>query len=195
MTKKPRGLKAEEERLWKRVADTATPLNAPKLKPRYSAKIKKPSDAPAPKQAPEPYQPPVFRVGEAAQTALPRMGGATGEQVRMDKKSFGRMKRGKSKPEARIDLHGMTATAAQTALTAFLLRSHDRGLRLVLVITGKGRGSDDTGPIPQRIGVLRQQLPHWTSIPPLNRIVLQVTEAHQRHGGSGAFYVYLSRRR
>ena len=195
MTKKPRGLRAEEERLWKRVADTATPLNNPQPKPRYSAKIKKPNEAPAQKPAPNLYKPPEFRIGEAAQTALPRMGGATGEQVRMDKKSFARMKRGKTKPEARIDLHGMTAAAAQTALTSFLIRSHDRGHRLVLVITGKGRRSDDHGPIPQRVGVLRQQLPHWVSIPPLNRIVMQTTEAHQRHGGSGAFYVYLVRRR
>lgn len=195
MSKKSRGLRAEDERLWQRVADTATPLKKQQPKPRYSAKIKKPNQAPAPKPAPDLYQPPVFSIGEAAQTALPRMGGATGEQVRMDKKSFSRMKRGKSKPEARIDLHGKTAAAAQTALTAFLLRSHDRGLRLVLVITGKGRVSEDHGPIPQRVGVLRQQLPHWTSLPPLNRIVLQVSEAHQRHGGSGAFYVYLVRRR
>lgn len=194
MTRKPRGLKPEEERLWQRVADSATPLDKPAPKPRYSAKLRTPGEKPAPKPAPEPYKPPRFRVGEAAETAMPA-GATPSEPLRMDKKSFSRMKRGKSKPEARIDLHGMTAAAAHTALTAFLLRSHDRGLRLVLVITGKGRGSDDYGPIPQRIGVLRQQLPHWTSVPPLNRIVLQVTEAHQRHGGSGAFYVYLSRRR
>ena len=166
MTKKPRSLRAEEERLWQRVADTTTPLTNTQPKPRYSSKIKKPNDTPAPKPAPQLYKPPQFRVGEAAQTALPRMGGATGEQVRMDKRSFSRMKRGKTKPEARIDLHGMTATMAQAELTAFLLRSHDRGHRLVLVITGKGRRSDDQGPIPQRVGVLRQQLPHWTSIPP-----------------------------
>ncbi len=194
MTKKPRGLRPEEERLWKRVADTATPLEKPAPKPRIPAKLKPQADKPTRKQAPQPYQPPKFRIGETAETAMPTSV-TPAEPLRMDKKSFSRMKRGKSKPEARIDLHGMTAAAAQTALTAFILRSHDRGLRLVLVITGKGRSSEDHGPIPQRVGVLRQQLPHWTSIPPLNRIVLQVSEAHQRHGGSGAFYVYLARRR
>ena len=194
MTRKPRGLRPEEERLWQRVADSATPLDKPAPKPRYTAKLKTPGEKPAPKPAPEPYKPPRFRVGEAAETAMP-VSATPSEPLRMDKKSFSRMKRGKSKPEARIDLHGMTAAAAHTALTAFLLRSHDRGHRLVLVITGKGRSTEDHGPIPQRIGVLRQQLPHWTSVPPLNRIVLQVTEAHQRHGGSGAFYVYLARRR
>jgi DNA-nicking Smr family endonuclease len=38
---------------------------------------------------------------------------------------------------------------------------------------------------------LRHQLPHWLSLPPLRAIVLQVSEAHLKHGGSGAFYVYL----
>lgn len=193
MSRKPRGLRPDEERLWQRVADTANPLDKPASKQRLSAPIKK--SGANPKQTPEPYKPPRFRVGETTSTAMPRLATTRDEPLRMDKKSFTKMKRGKSAPAARIDLHGMTAAAAHTALVSFLLRSHDQGMRLVLVITGKGRSSADHGPIPQRVGVLRQQLPHWVSIPPLNRIVLQVSEAHQRHGGSGAFYVYLSRHR
>lgn len=193
MTRKPRGLRPDEERLWQRVADTANPMDKPASKPRLTAPIKKPGVKAKP--APASYAPPKFRVGETASTAMPRGPSVQAEPLRMDKKSFTKMKRGKSAPEARIDLHGMTAAAAHTALISFLLRSHDQGMRLVLVITGKGRKSEDRGPIPQRVGVLRQQLPHWVSIPPLHRIVLQVSEAHQRHGGSGAFYVYLSRHR
>jgi DNA-nicking Smr family endonuclease len=37
-------------------------------------------------------------------------------------------------------------------------------------------------------------VPGWLHLPPLGPAVLQVTEAHQRHGGSGAYYVYLRRR-
>ena len=191
MTRKPRGLKPEEEQLWRRVADTATPLkrakpvdqilNPPKPKP------------PKPREA---FDVPAFRLGEKADTALPRMENPGARQpLRMDKKVFTRMKRGKATPEARIDLHGMTVAAAETALRAFILRSHNENRRLVLVITGKGRRSTDTGPIPQRAGVLRHHLPEWLSRPPLNSVVLQVSKAHQRHGGSGAFYVYLSRHR
>jgi len=193
MSRKPRGLRPDEERLWQRVADTANPLDKPASKQRISVPIKKPGVKP--QQSPDSYKPPQFRVGETASTAMPRLATPRDGPLRMDKKSFTKMKRGKTAPEARIDLHGMTAAAAHTALISFLLRSHDQGMRLVLVITGKGRSANDHGPIPQRVGVLRQQLPHWVSIPPLNRIVLQVSEAHQRHGGSGAFYVYLSRHR
>ena len=185
MSRKPRGLRPEEEDLWKRVARTTTPLEKANVKPRLKA-----SPKPAPKTIPT-FDVPAFRIGEKADTAMPRPS-TPQAPVRMDKKAFTRMKRGKTSPEARLDLHGMTADAAHTALTAFLLRSHDRGLRLVLVITGKGQRN---GPLSESKGVLRRQLPHWVTLPPLNRIVMQTTEAHQRHGGSGAFYVYLNRRR
>lgn len=120
---------------------------------------------------------------------------ATGRPVRMDRKTYSRMKRGKADPEARIDLHGMTVAAAQTALIGFILRAYADEKRLVLVITGKGRHADDGDPVPRRTGVLRQHLPEWLSSSPLNQIVLDWTSSHQRHGGSGAFYVYLRRRR
>jgi DNA-nicking Smr family endonuclease len=67
-------------------------------------------------------------------------------------------------------------------------------LRLVLVITGKGKPAPDHGPIPTRTGVLRHQVPHWLRMAPLGPAVLQVTESHLKHGGGGAYYVYLRRR-
>ena len=66
---------------------------------------------------------------------------------------------------------------------------------LVLVITGKGRPGQDEGPAPLRQGVLRRQVPVWLAQPPLGPLVLQVAEAHVRHGGAGARYVYLRRQR
>jgi DNA-nicking Smr family endonuclease len=113
----------------------------------------------------------------------------------MDAKAFGRLTRGKLAPQARIDLHGMTLAEAQPRLTGFVLGAQAQGLRLVLVITGKGRRVADDGPIPHRHGVLRHQVPIWLAQGPLAPAVLQVAEAHQRHGGGGAFYVYLRRPR
>jgi DNA-nicking Smr family endonuclease len=114
--------------------------------------------------------------------------------LQMDAKTHGKMTRGKLQPEARIDLHGMTLAEAHPELIRFILMAHAQGLRLVLVITGKGKRRDDGGPIPQRVGALRHQVPAWLHLAPLGPAVLQVTEAHQRHGGSGAYYVYLRRR-
>ncbi|HDY95246.1 MAG: Smr/MutS family protein [Sulfitobacter litoralis] len=115
--------------------------------------------------------------------------------VQMDSKAFGKLKRGKMRPEGRIDLHGMTLDRAHPALTKFILGSHAKGRRLVLVITGKGKMRDEGGPIPVRHGVLRHQVPQWLSMPPLSSAVLQVSQAHISHGGGGAYYVYLRRHR
>ncbi|MEO0932076.1 MAG: Smr/MutS family protein, partial [Pseudomonadota bacterium] len=119
----------------------------------------------------------------------------TGAPVNMDRKSFGKMKRGKLKPEARLDLHGMTLAEAHPALVSFILGSQSMGRRLVLVITGKGKDRDEGGPIPTRLGVLRHQVPQWLALSPLAGVVLQVTPAHLKHGGHGAYYVYLRRNR
>jgi DNA-nicking Smr family endonuclease len=115
--------------------------------------------------------------------------------VQMDRKAFGRMKRGKLVPEGRIDLHGMTLDRAHPALNRFILSAQKSGKRLVLVITGKGRAGHDTGPIPTPRGVLKHQVPQWLSMPPLSQAVMQVTEAHISHGGGGAYYVYLRKPR
>ena len=148
MTRKPRGLRPDEEDLWKRVARTTNPMHKANVKPRLKSPPKEPV-----KTVPT-FDVPAFKVGEKAETALPRTPAAQAK-VRMDKKAFTRLKRGKTSPEARLDLHGMTAAAAHTALVAFLLRSHDRGLRLVLVITGKGQRN---GPLSESKGILRRQL-------------------------------------
>jgi len=113
----------------------------------------------------------------------------------MDRKLFTHLRRGNLKPEGKIDLHGMTLDVAHMALTRFVMNAHGSGKRLILVVTGKGKARDDGGPIPVRLGVLRHQVPHWLSLPPLAGLVLQVTPAHQKHGGTGAYYVYLRRTR
>jgi DNA-nicking Smr family endonuclease len=111
--------------------------------------------------------------------------------LQMDAKTHSRMQRGRLDPEARIDLHGMTVAEAHGELIHFLLNARANGLRLVLVITGKGKPGNDHGPIPSRLGAIRHQMPHWLRLPPLNGVVQQLTESHARHGGAGAFYLYL----
>lgn len=197
-----RSLRPEEEELWHSVARTVTPRIG---KVSFRAADPAPKAAPlppepGPKPAPAPLPP--FRLGEKSAP------GTTGHDlhpnlserlaaapVLMDAKTHGRMKRGKLAPESRIDLHGMTLAEAHPELIRFILNAQEDGQRLVLVITGKGsRTAPDHGPIPQRPGALRHQVPIWLRQLPLGPAVLQVTEAHQRHGGTGAYYVYLRRR-
>lgn len=113
--------------------------------------------------------------------------------LRMDHKTHRRMSQGKLAPQARIDLHGMTLNVAQPALTRFILNARAEGLRLVLVITGKGREGGRDAPLPVRPGALRHNVPHWLHMAPMGQLVLQVRPAHRNHGGEGAYYVYLRR--
>ncbi|TRW98817.1 DNA mismatch repair protein MutS [Paracoccus sp. M683] len=193
-----RGLSTEDQDLWSRVARTAVPLH-PALKRPTASMAPRPAPDPAP-LADQRFQPTTFRLG---QTAKPVAGSGPASfpaspaerlaqhPLRMDHKTHRRMRQGKLRPEARLDLHGMTLATAHPELIAFVLSAHAAGKRLVLIITGKGRG--DHGPLPTRPGALRHQVPIWLHHQPLAGLVQQVTAAHLRHGGEGAYYVYLRR--
>jgi DNA-nicking Smr family endonuclease len=101
-----------------------------------------------------------------------------------------RLARGGADPQARIDLHGMRQAEAHQNLRGFLHRSHANGLRLTLVVTGKG-SKDGLDFSHDERGVLRRMVPHWLAAPDLRHIVLGFTEAARRHGGEGALYVRL----
>lgn len=193
-----RKLRPEELELWKQVADKTERLHqtttaAPET---YKPQLKsKPSTLKQPitldgKTPPKP----------AARTVSYNLAPSLPDQLRkasvqMDRKTFGKMNRGKLQPEGRIDLHGMTLDRAHGALNRFIMSSHGAGKRLVLVITGKGKNRDEGGPIPVRHGVLRHQVPQWLAQQPLKSVVMQVSQAHVSHGGGGAYYVYLRRQR
>lgn len=188
-------LNEDDLELWRRVTDRTEKLD---LKSLFVPEIDAPSSPPPaikrnrnvvfgkPKGSDKP------RPDSLAPSLPDQLGRAP---VQMDQKAFTRMKRGKLKPEGRLDLHGMTLDRAHPALTRFILSSHQSGKRLVLVITGKGKQRDEGGPIPVRYGVLRHQVPQWLAMAPLSSAVLQVTQAHISHGGGGAYYVYLRRTR
>ena len=200
-----RTLKPEEEQLWHDVARTIRPLSEAAL-----ARLRKAKPLPVPEAAPimghaDPVSHPkphfaAFRLGEKARVKpaldlAPSLSESlAAAPLQMDAKTHGKMTRGKLLPEARIDLHGLTLSEAHPELIRFILNAQTAGLRLVLVITGKGKPAADHGPIPTRTGVLRHQVPHWLRMAPLGPAVLQVTESHLKHGGGGAYYVYLRRR-
>ncbi|WP_299139827.1 Smr/MutS family protein [uncultured Tateyamaria sp.] len=194
-----RKLHPEEEELWRRVASKTERLHP---QPKFD-----PEDFVTQTPAPGPRPKPTF---DAVRTLTPSMPSrpttsvsltpsitdqVRAQPIQMDRKAFDQLKRGKLRPEGKLDLHGMTLDRAHPALTRFVLGAQSQGKRLVLVVTGKGKNRDDGGPIPVRHGVLRHQVPQWLSMQPLASAVLQVTPAHLRHGGGGAYYVYLRRNR
>ncbi|MEO1492454.1 MAG: Smr/MutS family protein [Pseudomonadota bacterium] len=129
-------------------------------------------------------------------TFAPEEAGPVGKpQAGLDRRTADRLRKGAREPDARIDLHGMTADRAHQACLRFLGEALARGHRVVLVITGKGAARDRDGFPGRGGGVLRESLPGWLRASPLAPSVVGIYQAHQKHGGSGAFYVYLKKRR
>jgi DNA-nicking Smr family endonuclease len=188
-----RRLSPEDRDLWRRYTRGADALDEARR------------DAAPPPPAPEPVRPPAPRapIAPFAIGAEAKARGSTyapapslSERVaaaplRMDARTHKRMKAGKLRPEGKLDLHGMTLAQAQPALARFVLSAQAQGKRLVLVVTGKGKSKPSDTVMPNRLGVLKHQVPSWLAMPPLAGAVLQVTEASRAHGGTGAYYVYL----
>ena len=201
-----RGLTQDDRAVWDQMRRTIEPLTPrpepeaqPTPHPMPDPRPVKSQDLPRHIPAPEQLRKLTIGGKATARPARHSLKPSVDENVAsaplaMDARKHKRMVRGKEAPEARIDFHGMTMAQAHPELVEFILTSHTRGLRLVLVITGKGKKKDDAGPIPVPDGVLRNQVPRWLGMAPLKPVVLQVRSAHQSHGGTGAFYVYLRRR-
>ena len=118
--------------------------------------------------------------------------------VEIERRKARRIARGAEEIEARLDLHGMTQAEAHRALTHFIHRCQAQGLKTVLVITGKG-GADgrqaSRGSESRARGVLHQNVPRWFNEPSVAGLVVGFSAASLRHGGDGALYVRLRRRR
>jgi len=196
--RRPRHLSPEERALWDAVARVTTRIGPDRRQGPPSADGSAPPPAmPLPEPAPQRVSP--FRLGEKTDhwRGNDLIAGLAQDMGRpalnMDAGAFRRLSRGKLRPEGRIDLHGLTVAQAHPALIGFILSSHGAGRRLVLVITGKGRPRENDASMSVGAGLLRRQVPHWLTLPPLGPLVLQIAPAHISHGGGGALYVYLRR--
>lgn len=93
-----------------------------------------------------------------------------------------RLARGSYSVQAELDLHGLTASAAEDALREFISHCLVNQLRCVRIVHGKGRGSGHAGP------VLKTKVNRWLR---RWREVLAFASARQVDGGTGAVYVLL----
>lgn len=179
----PRAAKAlsEEDRiLWSLVARSATPLKRARTKPPPSAPVPEPvtapdapaEAAPAPPPSPTAKAPPTF----------------SRPSLHLDAPTHGKIAKGRLPIEGRVDLHGLFQDQAYALLLSFLRRAVAGGARHVLVITGKGSSSGGEG-------VLRRAVPAWLATVPFRELVSGFDHAAQGHGGTGALYVRLKRRR
>jgi len=189
MARPPRGLSADEQALWSRLARSVTPLPGRILPP-----APKPAAAPPPappakvsrkavmRAVPAPPQPDKGRVPPLAQQA----GLDSGWERRLAKAAIA--------PDFTIDLHGHTLDQAYDRLNLGLGQARLMGARLVLLVTGRPRPVEaaDRG---TRRGAIRAKVLDWLAAGPHASDVVAIRAAHRRHGGDGALYLVLRRSR
>lgn len=186
MDRRRRLLSEDEIKLWRRVMqDSGT-------QPLHPSEALPPEPSPEPAPADEPVATGVSRALMAppppdvrAKTSLPFLD--HGHAPGLDRANADRLRQGEKPIEARLDLHGLTQDAAHAALARFIGSCWERGLRCVLVITGKGNRDGS--------GVLRAQVPRWLNEAAFRPRILAFTHAKPKDGGEGALYVLLKRRR
>jgi DNA-nicking Smr family endonuclease len=137
--------------------------------------------------APEPAAATPAGIARAAAAAKPAKPGPP-ELHPIEKPVLKKLARGRLDIEARLDLHGLKRAEAHNLLHDFLVRARERGMRHVLVITGKGSSLASEG-------VLRREVPIWLAKPEFRPFVSGHEFAAQGHGGDGALYVRLRRQK
>jgi len=103
------------------------------------------------------------------------------------------IRRGRREIDATFDLHGHSQASARPALLGFITQARLRGWRCILIITGKGVSARSESAPHRGRGVLRARVRDWLNDPAFRQHVARASEAHPRHGGGGAFYVFLKR--
>lgn len=190
MVRPPRGLSADEQALWSRLARSVTPLPG-RIVPPAPAPAADPLPAvpakavrkPVPRAAPPP--PPPSDKGR-----VPPMAQQTG----LDSGWERRLAKAAISPDFTIDLHGHTLDQAYDRLHLGLGQARAMGARLVLLVTGRPRPVEaaDRG---ARRGAIRAKVLDWLAAGPHASDVVAIRAAHRRHGGDGALYLVLRRTR
>ncbi|WP_333605358.1 Smr/MutS family protein [Novosphingobium sp.] len=193
MRRPNRRLTAEEAQVWAQVTRTVTPLQKDEPEPL-------PREAAAPqKVGPEPPSSPVKakkikgRVPPPpVKPAFPKAGGDS--PLHLDGSWEKRIAKGALVPDFSLDLHGANLEVAYSRLMNGLAQAKAMGARVVLVVTGKPRPADamDRG---ERRGAIRAKIADWLAASPYAEDIVAVRGAHRRHGGAGAIYLVLKRRR
>jgi len=197
-------LSEDEKKLWQKVTENITRLHSNRAmapfvrKPAY---INRPSDNPS------------FNIQKPLNAPAAQLGESSFLLKDIDHNWQKRLRRGKVKPEGKIDLHGLSQDRAFDALTRYIEGAHRRGKRAILVVTGKGRqksghqksghqklghqkpgkGQISHADYAKGTGILRTNVPRWLSQASLAQYIVSFYSANAEHGGDGALYVILKR--
>jgi len=172
---KPKPLSKADEQLWAAFTTTITPL---------PGRSRPPLDPPPP---PPPAPPRHGERSEAIHLLSPKPKPPKPTPIHpntpppgLDKSTWKSFATGKRRAEQKLDLHGLTATRAHHAVTAFIHHAHTHNLRCLEIVTGKGE-------------ILSRELPHWLNAPTIRPLILAIS--HAPTANTGATRILLKRAR
>lgn len=182
---KKRGMTGEDKALWDEIAKSIRPLPGRRTKVGHEPEalsVAEQISRGAEKRNRPVVVPPLKHRDPPAPPLAP-----------IDRRLKTKLSRGSVEVDAKLDLHGHTQAQAKSRLLRFLETAQTREHVLVLVITGKGKRSDESW--SNEGGILKRQVPLWLSLPEFRALVIGFEEAGVRHGGAGALYIRVRRRR
>lgn len=187
-SRRKRPLTEAEEALWNAATRGDRPLDR--------ANVLGPPETPRPRRRPMRNPEAMGLSADAGPLPRPARPGSS----EMDGNLAQKLRRGQVPIEGTIDLHGLTLREAEDRLNRYVAGALARAARCILVITGKGAlppapHERDYMPERPRPGAIRANLPGWLDRGPHAGQILSIQPAQPKHGGSGAFYVLLRRRR
>jgi len=190
--RRKRTLTADEISLWSHVTRHIEPIRVKMPKVEAPAEptpeVKTPPQPPKFTKPPKPEAPTPKPPAKIAPPPIPPL-------APLERRLRQRLSRGAQPIDSVIDLHGKRQDEAHEALRRFIIGAHTMGYAVILVVTGKGAsGPNDQGFLEER-GVLRRIVPHWLRMPDMRPYVIGFEPAAQHHGGSGALYVRIRRKK
>jgi DNA-nicking Smr family endonuclease len=174
-----RHLSSEEQALWSALTQSVRPLRAGTRRP----------DPPV-----LPVSPPVDAGLTRSPAASPPAKPSRTPAAVLDSGWERRIRSGNLSPDMTIDLHGHSLAAAHGGLNQALAAALARDVRVLLVVTGKPPKTRGAA-LDSRRGAIRGEIGHWLETSPHADRIASVRLAHPRHGGEGAIYIILRRRK
>ncbi|MCI4590357.1 Smr/MutS family protein [Sphingobium sp. BYY-5] len=173
-----RRLTNDEEALWDALTRSVRPLRPGQRRPLPTA---------------IPAQPPKTGLTPQARPAPPPRP-APAPATTLDSSWERRIRNGNLMPDMSIDLHGHSLATAHNRLNQALAQALAQDARILLIVTGKPPKNAAT-PGGARRGAIRGEIGHWLETSPYADRIASVRIAHPRHGGDGAIYLILRRKK
>ena len=189
MKNKPKTLTSEDEKIWENYSQNVSKIIQKRKITQESKKVTLKNDLVSKNKQNFLYRTPNKKISNQDYFF--------DNKLLIDKKVYSRLKKGRLRPSKTLDLHGLRYEDAKFHVVKFIRSAYNDNQRLVLIITGKGKykKKEITYVANERSGVLRQALPTWLEDNNISFLILNFTKAHFSHGGSGAFYVYLRKKK